>query len=223
MLALWKTIKSGSSGNAYIIETKDEVLLIEAGRKFKDVTKALDFDIRGIKAVCVSHVHQDHVKYRTEYELSGIFAYCPWETTLRHRNFGHFSVQAFQVPHDVDNFGFYIKHKDLGKLIYVTDCEFVPQNFKKLEVDHIVCEVNYQNEYVSEDLLKKDRVLQTHMAEKTAIDFVKANQTENLKTVTLIHYSETNCDIEQAVKRMQEAVGDSVRVDYARAGESLEL
>ena len=62
-----KVLGSGSSGNCYILENDTEALIIEVGVPFKDVKVALNFDIKKIKAVIVTHEHGDHRRYWYEY------------------------------------------------------------------------------------------------------------------------------------------------------------
>lgn len=51
------TTNTGSKGNGYILHTESEDLLIEAGVKFKETTKTLDYKVANIKGLIVSHEH----------------------------------------------------------------------------------------------------------------------------------------------------------------------
>lgn len=54
-----KVIGSGSSGNAYILESENgEKLILEAGVKIMRYKEALNFDIKGIRACVVTHAHR---------------------------------------------------------------------------------------------------------------------------------------------------------------------
>ena len=57
------TIGTGSSGNSYILECGDEKLLLELGIDFKQVLRALNYDLTNVHACLVSHKHTDHAKY----------------------------------------------------------------------------------------------------------------------------------------------------------------
>ena len=48
---------SSSNGNCYILQNEDEALILEAGMPFKEVKKALDFNISKVRGVCISHEH----------------------------------------------------------------------------------------------------------------------------------------------------------------------
>ena len=52
-----KCIGSGSSGNCYLISTENETLILDCGLPIKDIKKALNYDIRRISGVVVTHSH----------------------------------------------------------------------------------------------------------------------------------------------------------------------
>ena len=50
-------IGSSSSGNGYILKGKNQSLIIECGKPFKEVKKCLNFNTREIVGVVISHAH----------------------------------------------------------------------------------------------------------------------------------------------------------------------
>lgn len=52
-----KVLGSGSSGNCYILENDAEALIIEAGLPFMEVKKVLNFNVRKVQGVVISHEH----------------------------------------------------------------------------------------------------------------------------------------------------------------------
>ena len=74
-----KALGSGSSGNCYILENESEALIIEAGLPFMEVKKALDFNVRKIKAVITTHIHSDHHQYFFQYVRAGIPVWEPFK------------------------------------------------------------------------------------------------------------------------------------------------
>ena len=50
-----RVISSGSCGNAYILECENEILILELGISWKDIVKALNFDLSKIVACVVTH------------------------------------------------------------------------------------------------------------------------------------------------------------------------
>lgn len=49
---------TGSSGNCYVIETPDDILIVELGIKFRDILKTINFGegIRKVRGCMVSHL-----------------------------------------------------------------------------------------------------------------------------------------------------------------------
>ena len=50
-------ISSNSKGNAYVLENKDEILLIEVGVPFKKIKEAINFNLDKVVGVLISHEH----------------------------------------------------------------------------------------------------------------------------------------------------------------------
>lgn len=52
------TIGTGSSGNSYFLKASNgEILLMEAGVKWSDVRKAINFKTSDVVGVVISHTH----------------------------------------------------------------------------------------------------------------------------------------------------------------------
>lgn len=49
---------TGSSGNCYIIETPDDILIVELGIRFRDILKTINFGegIRKVRGCLASHL-----------------------------------------------------------------------------------------------------------------------------------------------------------------------
>lgn len=54
---LLRVAKSGSTGNAYALETENEILLIEAGIPVPNIKRMINFQIDKVAGLCVSHEH----------------------------------------------------------------------------------------------------------------------------------------------------------------------
>lgn len=65
-----KVLGSSSSGNCYILDAHEEILILDAGVNFKEVQKALEFDFRGVRGVLITHEHMDHLKYAPNFALN---------------------------------------------------------------------------------------------------------------------------------------------------------
>lgn len=53
-----KCIATGSTGNCYtLISNSGETLILDCGISIKEIKKGLNWHIRGIKGVIISHTH----------------------------------------------------------------------------------------------------------------------------------------------------------------------
>ena len=53
-----KCIGTGSSGNCYLlISDNGETLILDCGIPIKEIKKGLDWNIRGIRGMIISHAH----------------------------------------------------------------------------------------------------------------------------------------------------------------------
>ena len=64
-MTILNVISSGSQGNAYILESNGEKLLIELGVAWKDILKSLNYKIDDMIGCLVSHKHGDHANKDT--------------------------------------------------------------------------------------------------------------------------------------------------------------
>lgn len=65
-----QVLGSSSKGNCYLLEYKNKVLILDAGVSFKEVQKALNFNIENVIGVLITHEHMDHLKYTTDFALN---------------------------------------------------------------------------------------------------------------------------------------------------------
>ena len=55
---LLKCVNTGSqNGNCYILENESEALILDAGVRYRDVLKALDYNISKVVGNLLSHEH----------------------------------------------------------------------------------------------------------------------------------------------------------------------
>lgn len=218
-----KVLGSGSTGNCYILENEQEALIIDAGIRFMEVKKALRFQVRKIVGVIVTHKHGDHAAFAHEYEGAGIPVFRPYEAESLRQNirYGGFRIQSWEAVHDVPCVGYLIDHDDFGRMLYVTDTEYVRYRFKG--ITQFLIEANYSEELVDREQAKYQHVLTGHMELQTTIGCILANQSEKTRRITLCHLSADNADPE-AFKTAVEAIAvDGCMVDVARPGMAIEL
>lgn len=52
-----KVLSSGSHGNCYLLSTENETLILDCGMPIKEIKKGLNFDLRRVSGVVVTHSH----------------------------------------------------------------------------------------------------------------------------------------------------------------------
>lgn len=231
-----KVIGSGSSGNCYVLDSGKEILILEAGISFSEVKEAIDYQTSKIAGVLSSHEHGDHRKYLHEYEAAGIpvlkgnelIAFTEVDKGIHLVRMNDFLVFPFEVPHDVPCYGYQIKHPDMGKLVFVTDAEYVKYTFPG--VNHIMVETNYSQDILDENMNSgeihkalRDRIMKSHMSFDTAKKMVAANKNPMLRNVILCHLSSHNSDKKRFEKEMKDVAGQFCNVTVARKGIEVDL
>lgn len=174
-----------------------------------------------------SHPPLDHSKSLNDFNSMGISVFKPYiiEKPMKIGN-GYFRVQAFDLTTldgswthtNADGtpcpiYGFLITHKEMGRMLYITDCELVKWKFK--DINHILLGVNYDNDLIdNEDPAKVNHVYRGHMSIDTACNFVKANNSKDLKNVIMCHLSSENADSDSFIEKMKK-VARNANVDVA--------
>lgn len=222
-----KVLASGSDANSYILENEHEALVIEAGVPFKELVRHVE--PRKIVGCVVSHSHQDHAKYMKEYEVRGIDILAPFEDFVNISNFinfGGFTFSQFENLHNVECYGFVIKHKDFGKLIFSTDTGYIKYNFK--DVNHWLIECNYSEELLTKSVeagivspVLADRIVKDHMSLETCKTFFERNDLSKTRSITLIHLSSNNSDAKQFQKVIHKQTGKDTYI--AQKGLEIDL
>ena len=118
-------------------------------------------------------------------------------------------------------FGFLITHKEMGRMLYVTDTNLIKWKFKG--INHILLGTNYDKDLVNVDNQSKaNHVFRGHLSIDTACEFVKSNNSNDLQNVIMCHLSSENADSDSFIEKMKK-VAKNANVDVAVAGKSLDL
>lgn len=236
-----KVIGSSSKGNAYVLDGRHESLVIEAGIKLKEVKRAIGFDnLPKVVGCIISHQHNDHAGYATEYAEAGIKVLA-LQATLEAKSIGRncmaveegkgykvggFTVYPFEVMHDVPCIGYVVCHKECGKLVFFTDTYSCQHSFTG--VTHYIIEANYSDERLEDNIaagrvpkLLRDRLLTSHMEIGNTIAFLRRNPLKTVRNIVLVHLSDGNSDEAQFIDRTIAATGK--RVYAARAGMVIDI
>ncbi|WP_445453131.1 MBL fold metallo-hydrolase [Flavobacterium sp. 25HG05S-40] len=226
-----KVISTGSIGNAYILSNGDEALLIEAGVNFKEIKKALDFNVSKVVGCIVSHSHGDHSSSIKDVMNAGITTFASFDTlnstsTYTHHNaivisatktyhIGRFKVMPFDVKHDVPCLGFLIEHTDCGRVLFITDTFYCKYTFPGL--NNIIIEANYSKAIIDKKYGKdsdkeflRDRILRSHFSLENCMDMLSANDLSKVNNIVLIHLSDTNSDEKQFVEKVSDLTRKNV-------------
>lgn len=226
-----KCLGSSSAGNCYLLTSNSgETLILDCGIPIKGIKKGLDWNIKGIVGVLCTHKHLDHSKSVADIRNMGIRVFNPaLDIFLDVVHFGDFTIRPFDLTtvdgrwtHTDANgepcpiFGFLITHPEMGKMLYITDCELIKWRFK--DINHILLGVNYDKDLIDRDNTgKANHVFRGHLSIDTACDFVKANYSDSLQNVIMCHLSSENSDRDSFIEKMKK-VACGANVDVAEPG-----
>lgn len=231
---------SSSAGNCYLLQADSgETLILDCGIPIKEIKKGLNWNVKDVVGVLCTHKHLDHSKSVKDFETMGIRISTPHIQYAKHEGmhryhtipFGSFKAKAFDLTtvdgrwtHTDANgepcpiFGFLITHKEMGRMLYITDCEVVKWKFK--DINHILLGVNYDKDLIDRDNTgKANHVFRGHLSIDTACDFVKANDSDILQNIIMCHLSSENADRDSFITKMKNAV-NVANVDVAEQGKS---
>lgn len=204
-----KVLGSGSSGNCYLLQEKEETLIIECGLPYKTILKELDFNLNNVVGCLISHEHKDHSKAVNDLIKNGIDIYTSKGTAEECKvtgyraqylenekaiKIGEFIILPFETQHDAaEPLGFLITHKEMGTLLFATDTYYLKYKFSGL--NHILIECNYSNKILRQKELPetlKSRIMKSHFELENVKDFLRATDLKEVKEIILIHLSDGN-------------------------------
>lgn len=228
-----KCLGSSSAGNCYLLTSDSgETLILDCGIPIKEIKKGLDWNVKDVVGVLCTHKHLDHSKSVEDFEAMGIPIFAPYlGNGCKSANMGGFAVKHFDLTtidgswtHTDANgepcpiYGFLITHKEMGRMLYITDCELIKWKFK--DINHILLGVNYDKDLIDRDNTgKANHVFRGHLSIDTACDFVKANDSDSLQNVIMCHLSSENADKDSFIAKMKNAV-NGANVDVTEQGKS---
>lgn len=216
-----KCLGSSSAGNCYLLTSNSgETLILDCGIPIKKIKKGLNWNVKDVVGVLCTHRHLDHSKSVKDFRQMGIPIYGLYSKAvpMRTMKIGEFNVKPFDLTtidgswtHTHANgepcpiFGFLIAHKEMGKMLYITDCELIKWKFKG--INHILLGVNYDKDLIDrENIGKANHVFRGHLSIDTACDFVKANYSDSLQNVIMCHLSSENADRDNFIEKMKKVV-----------------
>lgn len=215
-------LSSGSKANCFVLESDEEMILIDQGLSFKEFCKraqGLGIEISKIKAILLTHEHSDHacgVAY-TAHKLD-IPVYSTEKTILKINNckydikckcidkyilfgIGTFGCVPFEIMHDaVDPVGFMISMTSGQKLCFATDTGKVTNRMMSYisQSDHIILEANhdhsmlYTNRKYPAELKARIRGAFGHLSNDQSLEIIDRLGGHCPKTIIFSHLSEEN-------------------------------
>lgn len=235
-------IGSSSHGNAYILSSSKDSLLLECGVRFMEIKKACGYNINNLAGCLVTHDHGDHSKSIKEVAAAGIDIYSSKGTLEALKVSGHrfhpiqakkkiiigsFTIMPFDVKHDcAEPFGYLIQHPESGTILFATDTYYIPYSFPGL--NQVIVEVNYDEDILDGNVFKgsvpavvKSRVLKSHMELSTFKHFLSLTDLSKVNNIVMIHLSDGNSNAPSFIEDIKNLTGKSVHV--ARPGMEINI
>ena len=207
----YKIISSSSKGNCIILENG---IMLDIGVQYKTIKN----NLADIKAIFISHLHQDHCKNSTIKKIAFEYPNIKFitnEVNAEHLvklgvkkqnifalkrekwyNIGLCNVRLDYLIHDKPNCSLKINQNGY-KIIYIVDTSSV-EHIEAINYDMAFIEGNYTTD---EELIEKiekahqegkythyERVLNTHLSQLQALNFIQKN---NIKDYVFIHQHKT--------------------------------
>lgn len=233
-MSILKVISSGSIGNAYILECKSEILLLELGVSWDKIKRALNFNLSKVVGCIVSHSHGDHAKSVKDAIKAEIPVYSTEEIQSLHPKvkvpkmgqktlIGGFSIQPLLVPHSVECYAYIITHEEFGKLVFCTDATSF--KYKVKNVNHWLIEANYSEQILIDKMCDNSMgrsLYQHHMEIEDTIKALKVNFCSDTQSILLVHLSESNSNESAFIQRVEDELGFPM-VEAAKACQVIEL
>ena len=208
---------SGSSGNAFFVESPEGALLIDQGFSRKELLSRMEragCDPGKLRGALLTHEHGDHsLGARVFCDTLGVPLYATAETILKLQrtkklpklvrsfepgakfNIAGFNIASFALSHDVETVGFRLEYSDIAIGI-ATDLGCVNENVKRhlRNCRALVIESNYDHEM----LMNSDRRLELkrrifgfrgHLGNRETAELLGELLDDNSRLLLLAHVS----------------------------------
>ncbi|MEK4027475.1 MULTISPECIES: MBL fold metallo-hydrolase [Bacillaceae] len=169
MTLRFSVLASGSTGNAFYVETEDQAFLVDAGlsgKQMEGLFASIDREIKNLTGILVTHEHSDHIKglgvLARKYKLPIYANEKTWQAMDKLtgnidteqkftfdmetvQSFGNLDIESFGVSHDAAEPMFYVFHHEGRKLALITDTGYVSDRMKGVinNADAYVFESNH--------------------------------------------------------------------------------
>lgn len=214
------SLNSGSNGNCYYVGNDREAVLVDAGlscRETEKRMKRLGLSMQSVKAIFVSHEHDDHIKgipviakkyrlpvYITAGTLSNGHLELDAELVVSFKAYapvsvGALNVTAFPKFHDaIDPHSFVIESKGIRIGVFTdigAPCGHLIHHFQQCHAAFL--EANYDEEMLEKGsypwhLKNRIRNGQGHLSNRQALDLFKTYRPSFMSHLFLSHLSQNN-------------------------------
>ena len=214
------SLNSGSNANCYYIGNNNDAVLIDAGlssRETEKRMKRLGLDMGKVKAIFISHEHDDHIaglpvlskKFQVPvYITNNTLRNCRLQITqelvysFMHSSpvsIGQLSVTPFMKSHDADDPHSFIVSQNNVHVGVITDigyaCKQVIKHFKLCDavfLESNYCEQMLINGSYPQSLKKRISGRKGHLSNDQALELFLKHKPENLQLLILSHLSQNN-------------------------------
>ncbi len=232
------SLNSGSNGNCYYAGNGDEAVLIDAGiscRETEKRMKRLGLSVKNIKAVFISHEHNDHINGVASFSNKHNIPVYTTEATLKNCrlnirkelirffssneriSIGKLVVKAFPKFHDACDPHSFIVQNDDGVCIGIfTDigkaCDQIIYHFKQCNA--VFLEANYDETMLETGsypyvLKRRIRSDSGHLSNDAALDLFITHRSDKLSYLILSHLSKNNNSPELVKKLFTAHAGET--------------
>lgn len=222
---------SSSRGNLYTLTAADgSRLLIECGVPWRQLIRALDYDLSSVRGCLVTHEHKDHSHSIQKLMTAGVDVYASGGTlealgivgerrahavapVTHFMEIAGFKVIAAPTRHDAAEPVLYVIQADNEYMLFATDTSHIRQRWRVwYSIIAIECSYNkdmlrdgVESGRVNETLAK--RLLTSHMEESACLAYLRDYcDLSRCRQIHLLHMSGENIDREAARARIQSEV-----------------
>lgn len=243
------SLNSGSNGNCYYVGNSHEAVLIDAGISCRETEKRMNrlgLSMQKVKAVFISHEHDDHINgIESLAKKYGLPVYIT-ETTLRNCRFklqpglvrhfcsneririGGLTIKAFAKLHDAcDPHSFIVQNDEDVCIGVFTDigkaCEQVVYHFKQCNA--VFLEANYDSAMLAAGkypwfLKKRISGGNGHLSNAEALELFNLHRSNKLTHLILSHLSSNNNTPELVEQTFLQHAGETKIVVASRFHET---
>ena len=230
-----KILSSGSSGNCVAVyDSRGKYILLDVGLGYKDILKALSWNLSDCVSVHCTHLHRDHSKALAHFINAGVPCFANYNVCEHYIGcnaineavktvIDDFGVQTFGLIHNVENNAFIVDTPDQIRILYCTDTQYIPKRVKGVNVAIIEC--NHDEDDIVDYLCEGNEIrsqFENHHSLEKCIEYLRSIYSKDLMSVILWHPSSTNLDKKKAVERVKYELGFD-NVYMAESGLEVEL